>query len=103
MLYFKDDFFAGFVREEKMMEFLTELEERAEWHRISADKLEIFPIEEGTCIDVEVEEEESKEIVKDTCRHTGLMVRFENAGKQGAYLGQGTVTASEREAGADFK
>ena len=28
MLYFKDDFFAGFVREEKMMEFLTELEER---------------------------------------------------------------------------
>lgn len=77
MLYFKDDFFAGFVREEKMMEFLTELEERAEWHRISADKLEIFPIEEGTCIDVEVEEEESKEIVKDTCRHTGLMVRFE--------------------------
>ena len=48
MLYFKDDFFAGFVREEKMMEFLTELEERAEWHRISADKLEIFPIEEGT-------------------------------------------------------
>lgn len=77
MLYFKDDFFAGFVREEKMMEFLTELEERAEWYRTSADKLEILPIEEGTCIDVEVEEEESKEIVKDTCHHTGLMVRFE--------------------------
>ena len=48
MLYFKDDFFAGFVREEKMMEFLTELEERAEWYRTSADKLEILPIEEGT-------------------------------------------------------
>ncbi len=72
-MYYHDDFEKEFAEEINFHEFLAEIDERAQWVRVPAKGLRVLTMAEAP--ENLVSQEGMQEILADTRKHTGLLLR----------------------------
>lgn len=75
-MYYQDDFAVEFQEEEAFHRYLNEVDSRAKWIRVPCTSLKVMEAEgnQNTCTPIEDADMES--LMKDTCDHTGLLLKM---------------------------
>ena len=87
-MYYKDDFSKVFQNEAELHEYLMDMDERGWWRKAPVRSLEVMAVAGNEEKLTPVEGEDMAPLVRDTLKHTGLMVK---AGENAYLLGSTAV------------
>lgn len=80
-MYYQDAFSMNFNREPNFMEFLDEIEARADWKVCPTDSLQVRTTENcANAVPIQFSAELTERILQDTNRHTGLFLETDGIG-----------------------
>lgn len=74
-MYYKDEFSKEFNEELKFHEYLSEVDERAKWFRVPSTEMEVLTVQGNNNICTPIEGEDTEEVLRDTAKHTGLLLK----------------------------
>lgn len=78
-MHYNDNFTTSFSNQEDFLQFLDQIEERADWLRCPTNTIHVIAAseEQETSGKIHAESEaEAEDILKDTCAYTGLLLRI---------------------------
>lgn len=89
-MYYKDDFEKEFSKEVEFHEYLSEVDERAQWIRVPCTSLKVMVADGNETVCTPIENEDMGEMLEDTRANTGLLLKM----PEGVYQLGGTAIRS---------